>query len=52
MNIWFNITKKAGYLFVKRTQSQDKKSQLIFFDLEKPLGQKVTGQKVTINIVG
>jgi len=32
--------------------SQDKKSQLIFFDLGKPPGQKATGQKVTINIVG
>jgi len=32
--------------------SQDKKSQLIFFDLEKPQRQKVIGQKVTINILG
>ena len=32
-------------------KSQDT-SHNIFFDLEKPLGQKVTGQKVTINIVG
>jgi hypothetical protein len=30
-------------------KSQDT-SHNIFFDLEKPLGQKVTGQKVTIHI--